>query len=134
MLGALTTAATIWLVAAIGISVGARLYYLSFITTALGFLVLSLLKYLENKLSRQTIYRIEISANEEFQNHSELNEYLKKFSTNIIFEKIMAQNLEIEGKSKVTLNIKLESRDPEFSIKAIDMIKKVKGITSVEIR
>ena len=130
----LTTAATIWLVAAIGISIGARLYYLAFITTGLGFLILSLLKYIENKLSRHLIYMVEITANEELDNYSEINNYLKQFSSNIVYKKTLAQNLPAKGRIKTVLNIKLESKDPNFSLKVTDMIKKIKGIASVEVR
>jgi putative Mg2+ transporter-C (MgtC) family protein len=34
-----TTAASIWIVAAIGVSLGVKLYYLAFITAVLGFLI-----------------------------------------------------------------------------------------------
>jgi putative Mg2+ transporter-C (MgtC) family protein len=129
----ITTAATIWLVAAIGISIGVRLYYLAFITTVLGFLILSLLKYLEDKLSKRSIYRIKITANENLQNHSELNNYFEKFSKNIVYEKAQAQKTGDKGGNIFILNIKLESKDSEFSIKTIDIIKKIKGINSVEI-
>lgn len=44
----LTTAASIWLVAAIGISVGAGLYWISIITTAIALLVLELWRFEKN--------------------------------------------------------------------------------------
>src|SRR5680860_783742 len=36
-----TTAASIWVVASIGIAIGTKLYYLAFLTTILGFLILT---------------------------------------------------------------------------------------------
>jgi putative Mg2+ transporter-C (MgtC) family protein len=47
----LTTAATIWLVASIGMACGARLYYLAMVTTVLAIVVLLGLAHLEKHLS-----------------------------------------------------------------------------------
>jgi len=49
----LTTAATIWTVAAIGIAVGSGLYFLSFAVTLLVVLVLTLFKYFSQLIERQ---------------------------------------------------------------------------------
>jgi len=49
----LTTAATIWLVASIGMACGARLYYLAAITTVLALVVLVGLGHLERYLDRR---------------------------------------------------------------------------------
>ncbi len=48
----LTTAATIWLVASIGMACGARLYYLAGVTTVLAIVVLAGLGHLERYLDR----------------------------------------------------------------------------------
>lgn len=48
----LTTAATIWLVASIGMACGAKYYYLAAVTTFVAIIVLFVLGYLEKPLQR----------------------------------------------------------------------------------
>ena len=48
----LTTAATIWLVASIGMACGAKYYYLAGVTTFIAIIVLFVLGYLEKPLQR----------------------------------------------------------------------------------
>ncbi len=63
----LTTAASIWLVAAIGLLVGAGMYSLAIFTTILGFAVLSLLKTprRRQRLGEPSIVPEDVSAEEE---------------------------------------------------------------------
>ncbi len=130
----ITTAATIWLVAAIGVSIGAKLYYLALLATFLGFLILSLLKYFEYKMAKSGIYRIEIIAGEEFTNFEILNKSLKEFCQNIIYERTQAYKIGLDGKNKFILDIKLESKIAGFPLKLIEIIRKIKGIESIEIK
>jgi putative Mg2+ transporter-C (MgtC) family protein len=63
----LTTAATIWTVAAIGIGVGSGYYFTSFLVTMLVLIILSLFRYISDMLERQKkmyayIIRIEDNA------------------------------------------------------------------------
>ena len=63
----LTTAATIWTVAAIGIGVGSGYYFTSFLVTMLVLVILSLFRYISDMLERQKkmyayIIRIEDNA------------------------------------------------------------------------
>lgn len=63
----LTTAATIWTVAAIGIGVGSGYYFTSFLVTILVLIILSLFRYISDMLERQKkmyayIIRIEDNA------------------------------------------------------------------------
>lgn len=129
----ITTAATIWLVASIGVTVGAKLYYLAFIATALGFVILSVLKYLEYRLSKRGVYRLEIILNDELKDHTDIDKYLMKYSRNIVYEKTKACRTSADRKNRFILSIKLESTIADFPVKILNIINEIKGIENIEI-
>ena len=128
-----TTAASIWVVAAVGIAIGTELYYLAFLTTVLGFLILTLVKYFEDKLTKKFSYTAIITSDDNFQFSKELLEFLSSFNTKIFSEKIFVESSSLDGKNRVSTQFKLESKDPEFSIKIMEIIKKFKGVSKIEI-
>jgi len=128
-----TTAASIWTVAAVGIAIGTKLYYLAFLTTVLGFLILTLVKYFEDKLVKKLLYTVIITSDDNFQCLKELLEYLETFNLKVFSEKIYIDDISTVGKKITSTQFKLESKDPEFSIKIMEIIKKFNGIRKVEI-
>ena len=78
-----TTAASIWIVAAIGLALGTKLYYLSIIATLLGFLILSFLKSFEYRIIRTPNYRIKITASKDFDDIGKIIGTIKDFSLDI---------------------------------------------------
>jgi len=128
-----TTAASIWAVAAVGIAIGTKLYYLAFITTILAFCVLLLLKIIEDRLPRRFSYTMTIVSDESFQHTDDLIKYLKSYNTKVVSEKCMMERATATGKNNISTRFKLETRDPSYSIKIMDIVRKFKGIDSVEI-
>lgn len=78
-----TTAASIWIVAAIGVSLGVKLYYLAVIAAVLGFLILSILKSFESRIIRTPNYRIKITASKDFDDIGKITGTIKDFSLDI---------------------------------------------------
>jgi putative Mg2+ transporter-C (MgtC) family protein len=128
-----TTAATIWVVASIGIAIGTKLYYLAFLTTILGFIILTLVKYFEDKFIKKFSYTVVITSDDNFQSLKELIGFLSSFNSKVFSEKIYVETASADGKNKVLTQFKLESRDPEFSIKIMEIMKKFQGISKIEI-
>jgi putative Mg2+ transporter-C (MgtC) family protein len=128
-----TTAASIWVVAAAGIAIGTKLYYLAFLTTALGFLVLTMVKYFEDRLIKKFSYTVLITSNDNFKCMKELLVFLQSFNIKVFVEKSFAGSISGDGKRIVAVQFNLESRDSEFSIKIMEVIKKFEGITKIEI-
>jgi putative Mg2+ transporter-C (MgtC) family protein len=128
-----TTAASIWVVASIGIAIGTKLYYLAFLTTILGFLILTLVKYFEDKLIKKISYTVIITSDDNFQSSKELIEFFSSFNSKVFSEKIFVESISANGKNRISTQFKLESRDPEFSIKIMEIIKKFQGISKIEI-
>ncbi|MHB1347046.1 MAG: MgtC/SapB family protein [Candidatus Humimicrobiaceae bacterium] len=128
-----TTAASIWVVASAGIAIGTKLYYLAFLTTVLGFLILTLVKYFEDKLVKTFSYIVIMTSDNNFECMKEILEFLYSFNLKVSSQKIYVEGALPDGKNKVSTQFKLESRDPAFSIKIMDIINKFKGIIKIEI-
>ena len=128
-----TTAASIWVVAAAGIAIGTKLYYLAFLTTVLGFLVLTLVKYFEDRLIKKFTYTVIITSNDNFKCLKELIEFLHSFNLKVFSEKTYIECSTANGKKTTSTQLKLESTDSEFSVKIMEIIKKFEGIIKIEI-
>ena len=128
-----TTAASIWVVAAVGIAIGTKLYYIAFITTILAFCVLFLVKILEEKLQKRFSYTMKITSDEGFEDTGDFIDYLKSFNIKVICEECSMERTSREGIPKISTLIKLESRDPSYSTKIMEIMKKFKGIDRIEI-
>lgn len=129
----LTTAASIWIVAAVGIAIGSRLYYLAFIATIFAFLILTFIRTLEDRLLKISQYTISLKANEEFEEMEELIKYLETFNNRVILEKSVMQRIDRKRKSSLVLNIRLGSSNRKFIQKITEIIKRFRGIDKVEL-
>lgn len=124
----LTTAASLWAVAGIGLSIGGGLYFASIITTALIFIVLEIIKPLEimffKKLSSKEIFffiKPGISL-------VDLDTVFKKL--NIDLSQINLQ-IQKENEGELIHLIFSESQTIDL-LKIVDDIKKIPGIEKIE--
>lgn len=125
----ITTAASIWITASIGLALGTKLYYLALITTVLGFLTLSIVKYIEDKFIRTPNYLVSITTCENFSSFKELRNFIENISTNVKYKKYQID----DDKSKIILTINVHSKDPEFSAKILQKLSKFKEIEKITI-
>jgi len=124
-----TTAASIWIVAAIGLSLGTKLYYLSIIATLLGFLILSFLKSFEYRIIRTPNYRIKITASKDFDDIGKIIGTIKDFSLDI-----KSKKYEFEPDSNTKMySYNIHSKMPDFSQKIIDRISKINGVLKISV-
>lgn len=124
-----TTAASIWTVASIGMALGVKLYYLALLVTVLGFLTLSILKYFEDRIIKLPNYLLKIITPSNFNDLDKITGPIEKMSVNIKSKKY---KLDIENNKKIfTLN--LHSKDPEFTTKIIKELSKFKEIEEITI-
>ncbi len=128
-----TTAASIWVVAAVGIAIGTKLYYLAFITTVIAFCVLMLVKILEDRFQKRFSYRMTIISDENFEQTDELIDFLKSFNIKVVCEECMIERITAKGKNRMSSQFKLESRDPSYTTKIMEIMKKFKGIDRIRI-
>ena len=124
-----TTAASIWIVAAIGLALGTKLYYLSIIATLLGFLILSFLKSFEYRIIRTPNYRIKITASKDFDDIGKIIDTIKNFSLDI-----KSKKYEFEPDSNTKMySYNIHSKMPDFSQKIIDRISKINGVLKISV-
>lgn len=123
-----TTAASIWIVASIGISLGTKLYYLAALATILGFLTLSILKYIEDRVIKLPNYVVRITVLEKCK---EINTILSLLGEMSAIIKSKKYELDDENNYRI-FTINLFSKDSEFSnlvIKKLSKFKEIKKIT-----
>ncbi len=124
-----TTAASIWIVAAIGVSLGVKLYYLAIITAVLGFLILSILKSFESRIIRTPNYRIKITASKDFDDIGKIIGMIKDYSLDI-----KSKKYEFEPDSNTKMySYNIHSKLPDFSKKVIDQISKINGVLKITV-
>ncbi|NQT66296.1 MAG: MgtC/SapB family protein, partial [Actinobacteria bacterium] len=109
-----TTAASIWVVASVGMALGAKLYYLAILVTILGFITLSILKYIEDKVIKLPNYLVRITTSENFTDMNKIISLLKKISVNI-----KSKKYELAENNKRIFTINLFSKDSEFPTRII---------------
>jgi putative Mg2+ transporter-C (MgtC) family protein len=124
-----TTAASIWIVAAIGLALGTKLYYLSIISTILGFLILSFLKSFEYRIIRSPNYLIKITASKDFDDIGKIRDMIKDFSLDI-----KSKKYEFEPDSNTKMySYNIHSKIPDLSQKIIDRISKIDGVLKITV-
>ena len=123
-----TTAASIWVVASVGMALGTKLYYLAALATIIGFLTLSILKYIEDKVIKLPNYLVRITTSENFTDMNKIISLLKKMSVNI-----KSKKYELDENNKRIFTINLFSKDSEFPTRIIEELSKFKEIEKIVI-
>lgn|GEM_PF-146686 len=123
-----TTAASIWIVAAIGLALGTKLYYLALLVTLLGYILLTVAKYLENRFFSPPTYSIKVTADDKIEDLDKINNIIKEIA-------IVRSKIYRTGGTEDTLDILInaQSRDPNFSLITAKELKKIKYVQNIEI-
>lgn len=123
----LTTAASLWAAACIGLAIGAGFYIISLAGTFLVFLTLFLLSKIEISVSKKRLQFVTIVAiNRTGQ--------LGKIAEEIGLMKILIKNIEMDtsNEEKVRFNFLLQLTTEISKEELIDNISKVEGVLSVK--
>jgi len=129
MVRGVTTAASIWIVAAIGMALGVKQYYLAFIITALGFIVLTAIKVFEDRVIGSGRYIVNIKVSSDHFEYDGLIEKIEGISKKI---KVFRDRLEYED-GLIDLRLKVDTLDHDFSIKLIEKLKDLQYIKKITI-
>ena len=124
-----TTAASIWISAAIGLALGTRLYYLAIIVTIFGLIILSFLKNLENRIIHVPFYTVNITTAGDFKELEELKDILKKISGDIKIKKYELSS----GNDEKIYSFQVRGRTPDLAESIIDLISKKEGVLKISI-
>jgi len=110
-------------------ALGVKLYYLALLVTILGFITLSILKYIEDKVIKLPNYLVRITTSENFTDINKIISLLKKISVNI-----KSKKYELDDKNnKRILTVNLFSKDSEFPTRIIEELSKLKEIEKIVI-
>ncbi|MGM0365680.1 MAG: MgtC/SapB family protein [Actinomycetota bacterium] len=123
-----TTAASIWMVAAIGMALGTKLYYLALLVTVFGYIILTVVKYFEDRFVSHPTFSIKLTADDKITDFNQIDKILEKSA--IIRNRICRTG---EKEKTFDILINAQSRDPSFSIKAARELKEIKYIQNIEI-
>lgn len=125
----LTTAACLWVAAAVGVAVGVEMYATSLLVTLLAVINLIFLKKLENRLQKDTYFRIMVWS-EDLEGQIERIEQLIKTCSMVIV------NLSIDKDfihKSILLEIDVRSRTRSECNRLSDTLSDLQGITRIRM-
>ena len=124
-----TTASSIWISAAIGLSLGIRLFYLALLTTLLGLMVLSIGKYFEDKVLKINKYSVSIRANYDFKDIERINNIVKSKTDILIFKRYEISEVE----RQIVLTYTVLSKDKDYPSKVLKSLREFNMIEKAVI-
>ncbi len=125
----ITTAASIWIVASVGMALGVKMYYLALAVTVLGFMTLTILKLFEDRLINLPKYSLEITASKDFTGLESIINLVGKKSIDI-----KSKKYEFDSKNnKNVFTIVVTSKDTGFPTRVIDRLSRLKEIEKIKI-
>jgi putative Mg2+ transporter-C (MgtC) family protein len=125
----LTTAACLWVAAAIGLACGAGLFLVSFLVTCLALLSLLLLKKVEYRLRRDVYLAVKIWSDEGKDQLATISGLLEASRMEIV-KVSLERDLE---KRELQLEYSVRSSDPGQSFELIDQLAAVPGVKRVRL-
>lgn len=126
----LTTAASLWVVAAIGLSIGAGFYYPAIISTVLMLVSLVILNKVETSWFQKTkIYVINITAQDDPEIARHVLSYLK--SEHLVIHKMSIERENAAGSQHKILNISLSVHLPR-RVRLAELVETLYGRTGVQ--
>ena len=125
----LTTAAAVWLVAAIGMACGAGLLLVAILSTALGLLVLVVLRFIEPRLlprvfAKNQHIQIEVAAAGE--------QFVTQVCEILAHMGIRVESLEVQkGQGTETIQLDCSVSDGPTLVRAVDQLRVVSGVQKI---
>jgi putative Mg2+ transporter-C (MgtC) family protein len=123
----LTTAASLWLVAAVGLSAGAGMFTLACLATAITLFALVVLRYLERRFKSVLHLRVQINTEGEFLTQAQVEQALGPIAaevTNIEYARDRVRN-----RSRINVEIRLSRQDlEEPMVKLLEALPPVRSL------
>jgi putative Mg2+ transporter-C (MgtC) family protein len=126
----LTTAASLWLVAAVGLSAGAGMFLLACLAAAITLFALVVLRYLERNFKNVLHLRVQINSEGEFLTHAQVEQALGSIRaevTNIDYARDRVRN-----RSQINLEIRLSRHELEEPM--VKLLEDLPSVSSLEVR
>ncbi len=129
----LTTAATLWIVAGIGLASGAGFYYPAISTTFIVLFSLLILNKVENKwLKPKSVHSIRINSLDRPGSLGEISGLLqtRKIAVKRISVEEQKQNEEYAPRVTITITIHLKSK---FLVSIIEDLRRIEGVSDIAV-
>lgn len=136
VISGLTTAATLWVVAAIGLSVGSGFYYPAVATTGIVLLSVVVLRSMEEKwLAARRDTSLEVWVNDQPGKLSEISTFLSKAEVDIRNVMISHEESwnEDEGVPVVLVGLQVRRTSRSGMLKIVEGLKNIEGVHEVNL-
>lgn len=128
----LTTAASLWVVAAIGLSVGAGFYFASVLACIMVLISLWVLNIVEKKFFKnKKVHLIKITALDQPGSLGLISSALS--SKGIDIRKVMMEEMDSEDLKKISISLTVKIPKPALIAPTLEEIRQIKGISGVAI-
>lgn len=125
----LTTAASLWVVAGIGLAVGSGLYFGSIITTALTIITLMIFSKVEHAMIRKDWYKtIVVEMKDSMENMKRVRDTIAEYRADITDFEVDR----IDGDGKVMVRIGLKLYEMRHSDQLIENVGRLEGVSHVK--
>lgn len=125
----LTTAACLWVAAAVGVAVGVGMYATSLLVTLLAVLNLLFLKKVENRLRKDTYFRIIVWSKDTAGRFPEVERLLDECGIDIVSH-VIEKDLD---QRSVLLEIDVKSRSRDECNQLAERLSQLEGVTRIRL-
>jgi putative Mg2+ transporter-C (MgtC) family protein len=122
----LTTAASLWLVAAVGLASGGGMFALAVLTTAISLFALVILRYVEWRFKSVLHLVVQITTEGEFVSQAQVKQALNPIGAFV--SPVEYYRDQVQNRSELNLEVRLPRHDQEES-----MVKMLEDIPSVRV-
>jgi len=129
----LTTAASVWVAAGLGLTIGAGMYFAAFLTTAIVLLTLYGLYQIENRFFKSRLQKyVAVTAEDREALFSELVAVFEEVQLDIA-EFQIENAVSYGGKSFSTYNFMVSGSKVDKEIKLVQELQKIEGVSKVNL-
>ncbi|MGC8642672.1 MAG: MgtC/SapB family protein [Isosphaeraceae bacterium] len=121
----LTTAASLWLVAAVGLASGAGMFVLALITTSISLFALVVLRYLERNFKGVLHIKVRITTEGDILSRQRVQQVLAPLCAEVL--DVDYSRDQVKNRSKVHIDVRLPRHDLEE-----EMVKLLEGLPAVQ--
>ena len=121
----LTTAASLWLVAAVGLASGAGMFVLALITTSISLFALVVLRYLERNFKGVLHIKVRITTEGDILSRQRVQQVLAPLRAEVL--DVDYSRDQVKNRSKVRIDVRLPRHDLEE-----EMVKLLEGLPAVQ--
>lgn len=132
IISGLTTAATLWVVAAIGLSVGAGFYFAAVITTVVVLIIVVVLRGIETKfIATQKLRNIKIIINDKTGVLFKVNQIIENSKLEVRRMNLINMT-EWEKQPVIAVNLRVRFRSKKSFLNIVEQLQKLEGVKEVQ--